>query len=97
MQPDFAGALRRRYSAPSVQIIPFPSSRRAAFLIRNGRHAASYRMAAAENYLNGLVARHRDRLNRLGVDEVSADEDASELRAALFLYYARYRRRQAQS
>jgi hypothetical protein len=75
-----------------AEIIPFPARRRRAFLEKNGRHAAGYRSEAAENYLNGLVSRHRERLIRLGVNQDAIAVDIENLRSALQAQCARYRR-----
>jgi Family of unknown function (DUF6074) len=75
----------------SAEVIPFPAVRRKAFLAKNGRHAAEYRPQAAFRYIDGLVDRHRQRLQRLGVEPAIAEADAAALTAALHAELCRLR------
>jgi hypothetical protein len=75
---------RRRGSPPpptpprqpgSAEILPFPSSRRRAFIARQRGHT--------DAQLNALINAHINRLQRLGVDFARAEADVAELVDAL--------------
>ena len=74
-----------------AEVIPFPVIRRKAFLAKNGRHAAEYRPQAAFRYIGSLVDRHRQRLQRLGVEPGAVEADAVSLAAALHAELCRFR------
>ena len=80
-----------RIAMRCAEVIPFPAVRRRAFLTKNGRLAAEYRPQAGSHYIDSLVAKHRQRLLRLGVAEAVANADAAELLWALQIECARYR------
>jgi hypothetical protein len=52
-----------------AEIIPFPVTKRAAFIARAVGTASTYSTAAAANYLRSVIDQHAARLRRIGVEE----------------------------
>jgi len=71
-------------------VLPFPSVRRAAYILRNARQAAKYRRPeAASNYIEGQMDLARGRLLRAGVSAKDAEADARALGMRLWIEYDR--------
>jgi hypothetical protein len=66
-----------------AEILLFPTVRRTAFIARAGAAWDRYSPRGAERYLQVLIDRHVERLDRLGVDPVRAAADVRELKAAI--------------
>jgi hypothetical protein len=66
-----------------AEILLFPTVRRSAFIARAGAAWDRYSPRGAQRYLQVLIDRHVERLDRLGVDPVRAATDVRELKAAI--------------
>lgn len=74
----------------SAVVVPFPSTRRIAYVKRNARQAAKYRRPeAAENYIRGQADAARGRLLKVGVAAEAAEADARALEVLLWIEYDR--------
>jgi len=74
---------------PPPVVVLFPATRRRAFIRKNAAHAAGMSEKGANNWLAHLLAKHRERLARIGVDRVAAEADAAALERALRVEMAR--------
>jgi hypothetical protein len=70
-------------ASPGAKIIPFPSSRRKAFIARTAAHAARYSASSSKNFIASVIRRHAQRLQQRGVDKHLLEADVRELRNAL--------------
>ena len=75
--------------SPPPKVAVFPSAKRRPFVLKNAAHAAGMSPKGADNWIGHLVAKHRNRLARLGVDPVAAATDAAALETALRVELAR--------
>lgn len=75
--------------APPPVVVLFPATRRRAFIVKNARHAASMSEKGAANWIGHLLAKHRERLARIGVEPKAAEADAVALETALRVEVAR--------
>lgn len=66
-----------------ADILLFPTVRRGAFIARAGAAWDRYSPRGAQRYLQVLIDRHIERLDRLGVDPARAAADVRELKAAI--------------
>jgi hypothetical protein len=68
-----------------AELLLFPTVRRLGFIARAADAWQRYTPRGAERYLKTLVARHADRLARLGIDAATAAADVRNLKAAIGL------------
>jgi hypothetical protein len=69
--------------AGPATIIPFPVTRRVAFIERAVNTHTRYKPAAASRYLSQLIERHDTRLRRYGIDPALVDADVDAFCAAV--------------
>jgi hypothetical protein len=65
-----------------AEIVPFPANRRSWFI--NRAFVASSECEDGDAYLSAIVARHRDRLEQIGVRPALIAADVEALESVLF-------------
>jgi hypothetical protein len=80
---DTGDPLRFEPPPGRAEILPFPVTRRVAFMARAAAATERYSPRAANRYLASLVEKHAARLERLGVDRERAGADVLRLANAL--------------
>lgn len=76
--------IRQKRKSGSAAVIPFPVARRQHFISNAHVIAADMSDAEAADYFRAIVARHRERLEQIGVAPWRVDDDVAALRNYFF-------------